>query len=102
VVAVTVDGTAGVLGVVVCDVLVEAIVVGTEPARDVVSFPQAVTPIRATRMKTPRWRGAGRRAPLQRLAIVSKMLFMCNTIDLRGRAPHRTHPLRSVSGDQVA
>ena len=97
VVAVTVDGTAGVLGVVACDVLVEAVEVGSEPARDVVSFPQAVAPIRATRMRTPRWREVGRRAPVQRVAIVSKMLFMCNTIDLRGHAPHRTHPLRSAS-----
>jgi len=82
--------------VVVVTVVVAVVVAVVRVAAVGVRLPHAVAPtISTVRTMAPTWREAGRGVPLQRRAMVSKMLFMEQTIDLRGAAAHRTHPLRS-------
>jgi hypothetical protein len=99
VVAVTVDGTAVALDVELTTEVVEETgglleALGLPVA---VLVPHAVAQTTTARMTMLRWREAGRGAPVQRKAIVSEMMLMGDTIDLRGGVPHRTHPLRSAS-----
>ena len=98
-VAVTVGGTAGMLDVELTTEVVEDMTGLLEAPGVLVAelLPHAVAQRdRTARMTMLRWREAGRGVPLQRKAIVSEMLLMGDTIDLRRGVPHRTHHLRSA------